>query len=336
MMYRSIALLAVAACAAPVAEAPDAATPTYDAAITDPGRFQSCVDHPFTPIATEDWRHTSSSLITVGSPNHSGGDVFALPSTTPYVGAKLTYGPTSKDLEDEDVVAFVDTCNGWRSLGRGKTDDDGRVRVKLPALPTGVYEVRFQVVGDQTMTSAFAYMLPAGTHLAITDIDATLTTSDAAVFQQILDGSYVPTAYPGASQLVRAHADRGHVVVYLTGRPYWLSEPSRAWLALKDFPRGALRVADSNTDILPTEASVGAYKRARLQALVDAGYVLDVAYGNATTDISAYLGAGIPAANIWIIGAHAGEDGTNAVIDSWAARAAEVAAFAPIVQPFAN
>jgi hypothetical protein len=330
--------LVVAACAGPISTSTPDAAPVYppDTPIVDTGRFQSCVDHPFASPAEEDWRHTRSSLIAVTSPNHSATDVIAHPNTTPHIGAKLTYGPTSKDLEDEDVLAFVDTCNGWRSLGRGTTDDDGRVRVKLPPLPTGVYEVRFQVAGDQTMTSAFAYMLPAGTRLAVTDIDATLTTSDMAVFQQIVDGSYIPEAYPAAARLVDAHAKRGHVVFYLTGRPYWLSEASRVWLASMQFPRGPLRVADSNTDTLPTEGSVGAYKLARLKALVDAGYLIDVAYGNASTDIYAYLGAGIPADKVWIIGSHGGEQGTHSVQNTWAAIADEVSAGSPITQPFAR
>lgn len=330
-------LVCLAACGAPLSSSssPDAAG-APDAPIVDTGRFQACVDHPFTPAADEDWTNTSSSVIAVGSPHHSAGDVVATPRSEPYVGAKLTYGPTSKDLEGEDVLAFVDTCTGWRALGRGVTDDDGRVRVKLPALPTGVYEVRFQVAGDQSTTRAFAYMLPPGTHLVVTDIDATLTTSDAAVFQQVFDGSYVPEAYPDAARLVAAHVDRGHVIVYLTGRPYWLDAPSREWLATKSFPRGPLRLADSNTDILPTEGSVGAYKLARLRALVDAGYVIDAAYGNATTDISAYLGAGVPADSVWIIGTHAGEQGTNAVTGAWTQRADEVAAAPDVVQPFAR
>ena len=97
---------------------------------------------------------------------------------------------------------------------------------------------------------------------------------------------------------------------------------------------GPLRVADSNTDILPTEASVGAYKLASLNALLAAGMVIDFAYGNATTDIFAYLGAGIPADRIWIIGPHAGEQGTHAIAGDWGARVTEVTALPTVAQPF--
>ena len=335
MMNASLSLAVMAACAAPIAEAPDAGVSAPpDAPIVDTGRLQKCVDHPFSPAPDEDWRHSRSSLIVVGSPRHSAADVFAHPGTTPYVGAKLTYGAISKDLEDEDVLAFLDTCSGWRSLGRGKTDDDGRVRVRLPPLPTGIYEVRFQVAGDQSTTSAFAYVLPASTHIAVSDIDATLTTSDLELVQEMLDSSNVPDAYPDAARLIRAHADLGHIVMYMTGRPYWQSVPTRAWLTGGGFPIGAVRLSDSNATVLPTEGSVGEFKRAKLHELVDAGYILDVGYGNATTDISAYLDAGLAPDQIWIIGSHGGEQGTHAVTGSWTTRADEVSASAPIVQPY--
>jgi hypothetical protein len=338
MMHSSLSLAVLAACAAPIAEAPDAAVaspPVPEAPITDTGRFQRCVEHPFSAAPDEDWRHRRSGLVAVASDRHSAADIFAHPGTTPYVGAKLAYGMFSKDLEDEDVLAFLDTCNGWRALGRGRTDDDGRVRVKLPPLPAGIYEVRFQVAGDRTTTSAFAFVLPAGTRIAVSDIDATLTTSDFELAQSMLDGSHVPEMMPDATRLMHAHANGGHIVMYMTGRPYWQSVPTRGWLGLRGFPVGAVRLADSNEAMFPTEGSVGDFKRAKLRELLDAGYILDVAYGNATTDISAYLDSGIAPDKVWIIGDHGGERGTHAVRDTWSTRAAEVTVAPPVVQPFA-
>src|SRR5690606_26542191 len=123
-----------------------------------------------------------------------------------------------------------------------------------------VYELRFQVAGDQSTTTSFLWALPEGTRVVVSDIDATLTTNDSQVFQQILDGTYVPETYPNAVELTKAHEARGHLVFYMTGRPYWLSNQTRGYLAARGFSVGPLRVADSNTEILPTEGSVGAYK----------------------------------------------------------------------------
>jgi hypothetical protein len=336
-MDRWFFVFLVAACGGkgPSSTSPDGPGPEVDGS-TAHTTFQRCTGRAFTPAPDEGWRHDIATPITTaaGSPNHSGTDIVAQPGTAAALPGKFSYGLISKDLEDEDVLVSIDDCQGWKSLGRVATDGDGRLSVTAPALPTGVYEVRFQVAGDQSLTASYLWLLPAGTHVVVTDIDATLTTSDSQVFQQILDGSYVPSTYPNAVALTKAHEARGHVVVYMTGRPYWLSDKTRGYLETRAFAPGPLRLADSNSDILPTEGSVGAYKQAKLNALIAAGIVVDFAYGNATTDIFAYLGAGIPADHVWIIGPHAGEQGTHAITGDWGARVTEVTGLPEVAQPF--
>jgi phosphatidate phosphatase PAH1 len=256
---------------------------------------------------------------------------------------KFTYGSVSKDLEDEKVRVFLDACAGWTSLGDFRTDSDGRIAVPAPAsLAVGVYDVRLQVLGDGTVAPGRIWILPAGTRLAVTDIDGTLTTSDEELvtdvitdlFQPILAGTDVPDAYPGAAALTNALVGRGHVLVFLTGRPYWLTGKTRDWLASGGFALGPLHVTDTNSEAIPATGGVGAFKRAYLLSLVAAGFVLDEAYGNATTDVYAYAGALIPPAWTWIIGPNAGSGGTVPVSGSWEARAATVSALPPVVQPF--
>jgi hypothetical protein len=299
-------------------------------------KFQRCTGRPYTLAPDEGWRHSVASPIVTaaGAANHSGKDTIAAPGIASKLPGKFTYGSVSKDLEDEDVMVFLDDCQDWTSLGRFATDSDGRISAPAPALPIGVYEVRFQVAGDRSTTTSFLWVLPAGTRVIVSDIDATLTTSDSEVFQQIFDGSYIPDTYPSAVPMTKVHEERGYLVFYMTGRPYWLSNQTRGYLATRGFSAGPLRVTDSNTDILPTEGSVGDYKLANLKALIASGLVIDFAYGNATTDIYAYLGAGIPADRVWIIGDHAGEQGTHAVTGDWAARVGEVGAMPAVPQPF--
>ena len=79
---------------------------------------------------------------------------------------------------------------------------------------------------------------------------------------------------------------------------------------------------------------MGAFKLAWLQDLTAKGYLIDFAYGNATTDIYAYLGAGIAADLVWIIGDNGGQMGTHAVAGSWATRVAEARALPQVQQPF--
>jgi len=337
------AVLAISAAAAAFAgcgvDAADGATgPT-------PPALVRCVGTPFTPAPTEAWRHSIQSPITVaaGPAGHSMQDVLATPGSAATIPGKFAYGLVSKDLEDEKVRVFLDACAGWTILGDVLTDSDGRTSLPVPAsLAVGIYDVRLQVLGDGTVAPGRIWILPAGTHLAVTDVDGTLTTGDeeivqdvfADLFEPIFSGSHVPAAYPGAAALTNAIAGRGHVLVYLTGRPYWLTAKTRGWLSGGGFAGGPLHVADSNGEALPTPAGVGAFKRAWLQSLVARGFVLDEAYGNATTDVSAYAGAGIPASATWIIGPNGGSGGTHAVSGSWEARAAAVGALPPVTQPF--
>jgi hypothetical protein len=108
---------------------------------------------------------------------------------------------------------------------------------------------------------------------------------------------------------------------------------TRGWLDLLAFAPGALVLAPTNGDAVPSNSGVGDFKLRELQALEAEGFTLDWAYGNATTDIYAYLGAGLAATNVWIVGPYAGDSGTNAASD-WADRALEVAALPPVAQPF--
>src|SRR3989304_4572676 len=111
----------------------------------------------------------------------------------------------------------------------------------------------------------------------------------------MLDGSHVPSPYPGAVDLTGAHDDLGHLVLYLTGRPYWLTRKTREWLPPPPPP--------PRRRPPPPPPPRGRAPRACAPA---------PAYGNATTDISASLGVGLPAGQVWIIGANAGQQGTHA------------------------
>ncbi len=260
------------------------------------------------------------------------------------IEGKFTYGGSSKDLEDEPVLGFLDTAGGWISLGEERTNDDGRVRFTIASpLSIGVYDVRLVVGGDASAAEARLWVLPRATRLTIFDIDGTLTTSDeeiiknvkADLFSPLLHREYVPKAYPGAARLTMAQAARGYVNVYLTGRPYWLANTTRSWLeGPLGFAPGVLHVTDSNEEAVPKQKGVGAFKLKFLKKLVDDGFLLDVAYGNARTDIWAYLGAGLPPEAVWIIGKYGGGNGTHKVKDSWEERVREVNALSPISQPW--
>jgi phosphatidate phosphatase PAH1 len=290
------------------------------AASTPP--LRECVGRAFAPTFSRDWEHKRSRLIVLGPAGHSVEDlIITLGASSATVEGKFAYGAISKDLEDEHIQAFVDDCAGWLDLGIDKTDSDGRVRFTIPSaiLDTpGRYEVRMVVQGDGTQTYGYLLVTPAGTQFVVFDIDGTLTTSDAELaeqyFSELFGRRHIPTAYDGARDVVQAYRDAGYEVLYLTGRPYWLSDITRAWLDSQKMPIGNLHLTRRNSESLTTDSGVGAYKRDYLQRVM-ADHAIARAYGNATTDIFAYTSAPLPLAEVFLIGKHGGKGGTQAVSD---------------------
>ncbi len=275
-------------------------------------------EHPFVPPPKTGFRHFANRLLALAPAWHSMQDVVLPPGGSAVVEGKFAYGSLSKDLEREQVQLFVDDCSGFRAIGTADTDTDGRARVSItaPASP-GLYALRMVVRGDATFTVGNLVVPPSSGRLTVFDIDGTLTTSDMELvkdvmtdlFEPILHGTYVPTAYPFARDLVAERERRGAVPIFLTGRPYWLTQSSRDWLSGGRFPIGALHTTDSNSEALPTQ--VAAYKTAFLRGLMRQGFTIEAAYGNASTDITAYAAAGIPKAATYIIGTNGGKDGTQ-------------------------
>lgn len=304
----------------------------------DPGalEFVSCTALPYMPGEAQGFEHFHNQLTAAsGDPTHHAQDIVVLADQSATVSAIFQYSAFAVDIADEQVKISLDTCDGWRDLGEVTTDDDGRATAEVgEPLAPGVYHIVYQVEADASLASAYLWSLPIGTHLALFDIDGTLTTSDTELFKEILLGDYVPEPYPSAGALTRAHAEKGYIPLYLTGRPGTLNATTRAWLDDLEFAQGVVHLTDHSSEVLPTDSGVGAYKRTFIRSLMDAGLAIDAAYGNASTDIFAYLGAGLPADQVWIIGSNGGDQGTNAVADGWAARAAEVAAAPPVEQPF--
>jgi hypothetical protein len=275
----------------------------------------------------------------LGKPRHAMWDAIGAPGAKLVVRAKLQYARVAKALEHEDAHLWLAECDGWHDQGAAETDGDGVALLPVAdTLAPGVYDAAVEVEGDASFTRGSVWVVPAGAHLVVYDIDGTLTTDDAQVVLQAVDGffdeTYTPKAYPGAAALTQAHAKLGELGVYLTGRPPMLDQPTRAWLAAEGFAPGVVHVTEAASQALPTETGVGAFKTEFLRKLLRDGYQIDWAYGNATTDISAYLENGLAPANVFIIGKHGGESGTQAFHDSWQPRVDAASALAPTTQPW--
>lgn len=270
-------------------------------------------DAVFPGSALESFRHPIDSGLTVklGAPNHRVQDLILSPGESALLRARFTYGLTDKDLEDERVEVWLQRCPAWESLGIFLTDDEGFVTVDIPAnLPKGDYLVRFVVLGDGTTADGIVAVWPRGVKVVLSDIDGTLTTSDFELFEDLLLGQDAEM-FVDADTAMQTWAEKGYRIVYLTGRPQIISRYSRTWLAGHGLPPGPLKLTDQATEVIPTDSGVRVFKADfanELKARVGVEFV--AAYGNATTDIGAYADAGIPKESTFIIGAHAGEEGT--------------------------
>ncbi|MFO0748116.1 MAG: hypothetical protein U1F43_21030 [Myxococcota bacterium] len=267
-------------------------------------------------LAKRKWVHTTGSKIVkaLGDPRHRAYDQVVGPDDVPELSARFTYGAVDKDLEDEDVDLWIRSCPGWTKLATARTDDDGIARVQLAApLAPGEYNLLWVVGGDATTAPGMLAVWEPGQTVVVSDIDGTLTINDAQVFKEIFLGTD-PTAYTDADQALWTVRRKGYHVQYLTGRPELLGRMTKSWLAAHRFPPGPTKLTDKTLEALPSESGVGDFKTGILEHLVgDVGLWVYGAFGNATTDISAYQANDIPDDHDFIIGAHAGERGTTAV-----------------------
>lgn len=330
------------ACESPgEAPSPPTSAGSTPATATAPGKGDGfwCDFFGLNPGKRESWKHgfISRLVVAAGSPRHRGTDAIANTEQQPVLIGKFAYGPFDKDLKDERVRVFMrgDFCDPFEQLGTVNTskddqygtifgihDDGGRAFFQVPAdLSPGVgrYHVKMVVAGDLSMTESFSlFVVPKGKKAVVFDIDGTLTTSDGELLKDLVDemltdgDSYDPKMYADADTVVAAYARKGYQLIFLSARPDVLTAMTRSWLSSRGFAAGVLHLNESEADFVKGSAATVSYKARYLAYLQEqVGLEIVYAYGNATTDISAYEQVGIPKSRTFIIGKHAGEAGTQ-------------------------
>lgn len=114
----------------------------------------------------------------------------------------------------------------------------------------------------------------------VLDIDGTLTPKNMAVHEP----------RPGAAEAVRALSAKGYKIIYLTTRIPLYQSGLPDWLRQNGFPEGILHVAQSGEE----RDQAGKFKARVLAAYLQRGWRLAYAYGDSSTDFTAYAEAGIP------------------------------------------
>ncbi|MBI2901257.1 MAG: alkaline phosphatase family protein [Planctomycetes bacterium] len=276
-------------------------------------------DTAFPWPAKQPWNSSSSASTASHIPHHNGYDLFLKTGNAAPIRGKFHYGDLRIDLPGEKVGLWLRKTgdDAWIFVGDAVTDGDGRVEFPFPSAiqGPGTWFVKMVVYGDLTTADALVRIVSGIVPCAVFDVDGTLTISDFELVQQVLtdflDFNYVPRMYDHANKVVAGLAKSGVEIVYLTARPYWLSRATRRWLRLKGFPVGCVYTYEG---ALPTMGSATSdAKRDRLLAMQAEGAQFVHAFGNATTDISAYAEAGIPPTSTYIVGENAGQGGTIAL-----------------------
>jgi len=227
---------------------------------------------------------------------------------------KFVYGAFDTDLEDELVEIWARvSCDSWVKLGASLTttgnagtvagvpDDGGRVFFVVPqerALPAGTYPIRMLVKGDHSVADCTLAVWEQGTRVVVSDIDGTLTTSEYDGLWTAFSPSS-PDPNPSAPDVFWWYAKKGYRILYLTARPEFLLNGTRAWFQEQGFPKGLFHLVPNNTGAIgdgATEYKAGYLKeRVANQALI-----FDWAYGNKNTDLAAYLQAEIAPSHIYL------------------------------------
>jgi phosphatidate phosphatase PAH1 len=123
--------------------------------------------------------------------------------------------------------------------------------------------------------------------VVVFDIDGTLTPRNIDINE----------ARPGAAESVKAYEKKGYRIVYLTMRTPVFQSNLKNWLRQNGFPLGVLHVAQTASE----RDNPASYKAGILEQYVKAGWTIAYAYGDSTTDFTAYAQAGIPKDHVFAL-----------------------------------
>lgn len=242
------------------------------------------------------------ALAKIAAPNHRGIDLLLGPGDEQVIFAKMVYGELDKDLEDEDVELWVlRGCAGdWEKLGEARTTGDdapalksgepsggGRVRFEIPTdkrLGVGLHPVRVVVRGDGSAAELSVLVSDGRLAMVVSDVDGTLTGSEVEEFEKLVKGE-LPTSHPNAAAAIATLHDKGYLPVYLTARPEWLVNRTRAFLRERGFPSGLVQTTQTKSGYLGSAA--GNWKALSLAELQKHGD-LRFGFGNMPGDAAAY------------------------------------------------
>ena len=149
---------------------------------------------------------------------------------------------------------------------------------------------------------------PSQGQAVVLDIDGTLTPKDINVFEPRL----------GAADAFNSLSRKGYKIFYLTTRIPLFQSGLQDWLRQNGFPSGGLHVAQTAEE----RDNAAKFKAQVLATYAKAGWRLAYAYGDSSTDFTAYAEAKIPKERVFALkrrGSKTCQDGIyQACLEGWA------------------
>ncbi|KHD37241.1 lipin LNS2 [Clostridium acetobutylicum] len=273
------------------------------------------------PTGFNNW--INREIVTKHHPHHNGYDEIYTKNQPQVIEGDFLYGDVRVKLANEWVSIYeysLDSSSpSWNKIGRAVTDTKGHIKYNIPdnmKLGCGMHLIKLYVEGDGTSANMYIQVLDNTKKYVVFDMDGTLTTTDFEDVKQyageFFNSNYVAKMYPDADNVVKYYASKGYGILYLTARPYWLSEESQTWLWKNGFPMGLLHTYTGGDLLLGEEAE--SFKAGYLNQLKSQGIEFDYGFGNEKTDVEAYSNIGIAKSNIFTIGKNRGIDGSVSIV----------------------
>lgn len=188
-------------------------------------------------------------------------------------------------LTGVNVAFFADD----QSIGSARTDGKGLARwcCHLPD-GTGIVRAKATIDGQEVEAEGRIYQWDPKRTIIVCDIDETVSATNytSLLAEGVDDAGSKPL--PDAVKTMNTLSERFNII-YITGRPRFLLNKSRRWLAANGFPPAPVVTAPTLREAIRVQKFKGG-QIADLQCLSSN---LLIGIGNATTDSEAYASNGL-------------------------------------------
>lgn len=210
-----------------------------------------------------------------------------------------------KGPEGEEVAIFRQKDDGtWEILAEAVTDNRGSYEAEVSEadrFERGKHRILSILKADGTCVEHGVFVFEENFETILTDIDATLTTADEEMIEQMLGPKgleYVPHKLDGAVEYTNAYDNKGFLMLYLSARPVDYLSWTRIWLREEGFPYGPSKGAPN----LVFGSTAASYKKGYVEHILnDLSWKILYGYGNAFSDVDGYVDGGIPKDKVYMV-----------------------------------